>query len=477
VTWWHVSCSHQSSMKLTRPLDLTFDRGTLLLDALERSDPEAPVLTLDEIPGMRWDPRVCALRAPAMRYPQVLAALVRSGVAFADHLRPQLEAPLQLRAPTLRPYQQDALLAWQLAGAVGTVVLPTGAGKTHVALAAMADLAQPALVLVPTRVLLGQWAAQLREIHNGEVGIYGDGQRWRAALTVATFESAYRHMEQVGHCFGLVVVDEAHHFASGARAEALEMCAAPARLGLTATPPESAAERARLARLVGPVVCHLTVSELSGEHLAPMDHLRLFVDLGPQEYEVYRAARRVFSRAFRQFKLQRGSGRTWADFLEAAGATHDGREALRAFHLSRQVISTAAAKLELTGHLLRRHADERTLVFTADNAAAYALSRRLLIPAITCDIGRAERVAILEGLRAGRLRAVVSSRVLNEGIDLPDAGVGIIAGGSGGVREHLQRVGRLLRPRPGKRARIYEIVARGTYEEQHAERRRQALVA
>jgi superfamily II DNA or RNA helicase len=463
-------------MKLIRPLDLTFDRGTLVLGAPTSPLDLAGLLGAADLPRLRWDPRVCALRAPAMHYAEVRAALEQIELPFADHLRRPLQAPLQLTPPDLRPYQHDALLAWRLAGGVGTVVLPTGAGKTHVALAAMAELARSTLVLAPTRVLLGQWASRLREIYAGEVGIYGDGQRSLAALTVATFESAYRRMEEVGGCFGLVIVDEAHHFASGARAEALEMCAAPARLGLTATPPGEVAERARLTRLVGPVVCHSTVAELSGDHLAPLDHLRLFVDLGPQEYEVYRAARRVFSRAFRQFKLQRGGG-TWADFIEAASATHEGREALRTFHLSRQVVSTAAAKLELADHLLRRHADRRTLVFTADNAAAYALSRRLLIPAITCDIGRAERVAILEGLRAGRLRAVVSSRVLNEGIDLPDASVGIIVGGAGGAREHLQRVGRLLRPRPGKRAQIYEIVARQTYEEQHAERRRQALVA
>jgi superfamily II DNA or RNA helicase len=464
-------------MDLTRPLDLTFDRGTLLLSApLGPPDPAALPSAAD-VPGMRWDPRVCALRAPAMRYAEVRAALEQMELPFADHLRSHLATPLRVTLPDLRPYQHDALLAWGLAGRVGTVVLPTGAGKTHVALAAMAELARPTLVLAPTRVLLGQWAIQLREVYAGKVGIYGDGQRSCAPLTVATFESAYRRMDEVGGVFGLVVVDEAHHFASGARAEALEMCAAPARLGLTASPPEEVVERARLARLVGPVVCHSTVAELSGDHLAPLDHMRLFVDLGPQEYEVYRATRRVFSRAFRQFKLQRGCARTWADFIEAAGATHEGREALRAFHLSRQVVSTAAAKLELVGHLLRRHASGRSLVFTADNAAAYALSRRLLIPAITCDIGRAERVAILEGLRAGRLRAVVSSRVLNEGIDLPEASVGIIVGGSGGAREHLQRVGRLLRPRPGKRAQVYEIVARETYEEQHAERRRQALVA
>ena len=72
---------------------------------------------------------------------------------------------------------------------------------------------------------------------------------WRR-VTVATFESAYRHMDRLGNRFDLLVVDEAHHFGCGLRDEALEMSIADARLGLTATPPQrrggrSAACRAR----------------------------------------------------------------------------------------------------------------------------------------------------------------------------------------------------------------------------------------
>jgi len=460
-------------------MDLRFDRGTILLPKPESSSSVLGGLISRDLPGALWDPRVGAYRAPACRYRDLRAVLDQRGLTFVDPIGQRISAAghARVRPVTLRPYQEDALLAWRHAGETGIVVLPTGSGKTRVALAAVAALDRSTLVLVPTRVLLGQWITSIHEVRDGAVGVQGDGQRTLAPLTVATFESAYRRMDSIGDRFGLLVVDEVHHFASGARAEALEMCAAPARLGLTATPPDDAPGRAMLDRLVGPVVCHSTIADLSGRHLAPFDHVRLFVELGVQEFEVYRAARRVFARAYRQFRLQRGGARRWLDFVEAARATHEGREALRAFHLSRQVVSVAAAKISLASRLLQRHAVERTLLFTADNSAAYCLSRRLLIPAVTCDVGRAERDAILASLRAGRLRAVVSSRVLNEGIDLPDAGVGIITGGSGGVREHIQRVGRLLRPRAGKRAVVYEIVARGTYEEQHAERRRRSLVA
>jgi len=94
---------------------------------------------------------------------------------------------------------------------------------------------------------------------------------------------------------------------------------------------------------------------------------------------------------------------------------------------------------------------------------------------ITCDIGRKERDEALERFRRGTLRALVSARVLNEGLDVPDADVAIVVGGSLGEREHVQRVGRLLRPAPGKRALVYELVTRGTSEVRQARRRRAGL--
>ena len=93
-----------------------------------------------------------------------------------------------------------------------------------------------------------------------------------------------------------------------------------------------------------------------------------------------------------------------------------------------------------------RHAQDRVLVFTPDNATAYRIAREHLVMPITCDIGARERDAALDRFRRGDLRALVSSRVLNEGLDVPDAEVGILVGGTQGTREYVQRLGRLLRP-------------------------------
>jgi len=123
-------------------------------------------------------------------------------------------------------------------------------------------------------------------------------------------------------------------------------------------------------------------------------------------------------------------------------------------------------------HLLEEHRDDRSIVFTSDNATCYAISRRFLVPAITHQTKVSERSEILEGFAAGRYRAVVTSKVLNEGVDVPDANVAIVVSGSGSVREHVQRLGRVLRKVGDKRATLYELITARTGEAFTSERRR-----
>ena len=123
--------------------------------------------------------------------------------------------------------------------------------------------------------------------------------------------------------------------------------------------------------------------------------------------------------------------------------------------------------------LLRRHAGERIIIFTADNAAAYELGRRYLLPVLTHHTKSAERKQMLENFRTGDCPVLVSSKVLNEGVDVPEANIGIIVSGGSSVREHVQRLGRILRARPGKKAVLYELVNSATSELGVLNRRRE----
>lgn len=449
---------------------LRFDRGTILV-----ADPPRE-LDLAEAPGVRWDPRVGAHRAPASSYPTLKRWLLAGGNRFQD-----LAPPLRLVEEPwsdvdLRPYQEAALYAWELGHRRGVVALPTGSGKTRLALAAMHRTRLAALCLVPTRVLLDQWLREIGGVYRGAVGCYGDGVRRLAPLTVATFESAYRHMDQLGDRFHLLIVDEVHHFGRGLRDEALEMTVADARLGLTATPARDPSTAARLAELVGPTVFELAVADLAGGFLASFDVITLHVDLAPEERSAYVSLAAVFTSAYTDFRRIAPEA-SWVDFTHHAARTAEGRRALAAFRQMRRLLGFTQAKRRALDSLLGRHRDSRVLVFTADNDTAYAIAREHLVMPLTCDIGRREREEVLERFRRSELRTLVSARVLNEGLDVPDADVAVIVGGALGEREHVQRVGRLLRPSEGKRAVVYELVTRNTIEVGQARRRRQGLVA
>ncbi len=448
-------------------MHLRFDRGTILL-----CDPPAEA-DLSDLPGVLWDERVGALRAPAMHHGAIKGELVRRGVRFADGLGAPSALPGRWAEPLLRPYQDDAIWAWHRAGQRGVVVLPTGSGKTRLALAAMARAGVPALALVPTRVLLDQWVREVSGAYGGPVGCLGDGQRRLEAVTVATFESAWRQMERIGDRFGLLVVDEVHHFGDGRRDEALELCTAPSRLGLTATPPRSPSSD-RLRGLVGPTVFELSVGDLSGRFLARCELVTLRLDLDPEERGEWERAVSVYRPVLRAFQRECPNV-DWIDFVRASSRTEQGRQALAAFRRSRAVLAFPSAKRDAVAGLLARHAMSRVLVFTPDNATAYAVAREHLVMPMTCHISRVERAAALDRFRRGELRALVSARVLNEGIDVPDADVAIVVGGTQGEREHVQRIGRLLRPREGKTAVVYELVMRGTSEITQARRRRAGL--
>jgi superfamily II DNA or RNA helicase len=459
-----------SAGRIVSVVKLRFDRGTILLTEPPKD------LNLAELPGVLWDPRVGAHRAPAARHAELSRWLRDVGVEFED-ITPAPRSRMDAwSAVGLRPYQDAALSAWELAHRRGIVALPTGSGKTRLAIDAIRRTGLSALCLVPTRVLLDQWSREIAALYADPVGRYGDGARSLAPVTVATFESAYRHMGQLGDRFGLVIVDEVHHFGTGLRDEALEMMVAGARLGLTATPPRNTTVVTRLVELVGPTIFELAVADLAGGFLASFDIITLHLELSPDERAAYTALHSLFGAVHGEFR-RLAPDASWADFTCHAARSPEGRRALAAWRQLRRMLAFTQAKRRAIGSLLDQHRASRTLVFTADNDAAYAIARTHLVMPLTCDIGRKERDEALNAFRDGRIRTLVSSRVLNEGLDVPDADVAVVVGSALGEREHVQRVGRLLRPGEGKRAIVYELVTRGTIEVGQAYRRRQGLVA
>ncbi len=425
-------------------------------------------------PGSAWDERTRCHRAPALAYADVVRALVAAKTPYVDEARryDELAGGARIHREA-RPFQTEALEAWRRARGRGVVVLPTGAGKSHLAILAIDDKRRSTLVVAPTLDLVRQWFDLLGATFGGPIGLVGGGEHDVRAITVTTYDSAYLHMEHLGARFGLVVFDECHHLPSTGYSLAARACLAPYRLGLTATPERADGRDAELTQLVGPIAYRKDIVELAGEYLADYDVEHVSIELDPTERAEHDAERAIYREFVTSHGIRMSHPSGWGEFVMMSTQSADGRRAMAAYRRQRAIAFAPAAKLEYLELLLHEHRDDRAILFTQDNRAAYEIARRFLVPVITHQTKVRERSKILAGLAEGTYRAVVTSKVLNEGVDVPDANVAVILSGSGSVREHVQRLGRILRKKDGKRATLYELVTEATTETYTSERRRE----
>lgn len=439
---------------------LRYDKGTILAWGNVR------------IPNSSWDSRVEAFRALALYYPETIAFLRSSQLDFKDCVMDLPPCPELSGKTRLRDYQKEALKAWIAAGRRGVIVLPTGAGKTIVAMAAISHVNAPTIVVVPTIDLLEQWRTNLKKEFRVEVGAYGGGENCLKAITVSTYDSAYIRAEELGNRFLLAVFDEVHHLPAPSYSQIAELFAAPYRMGLTATYVREDEGHRLLPHLVGSIVFELGTADLAGTHLSNYTLEKIFIDLSPDEYTAYENNYEVFRKYLRRKGVKLRNARDFQRFIMRTGTDPYAREALLARNRALDIALNASSKIDALRALLAENADEKILVFTQHNKLVHQINRDFLIPAITHQTPKEERSDILSKFRQGVYTKIVTSRVLDEGIDVPDATLGVILSGTGSSREFIQRLGRLLRKKKGKRARLVEIVSRDTKEMKISKRRK-----
>lgn len=445
--------------------ELSFHQGTLLLKNFEYDfDP----------PCFLWDSRSRQWRAKAIYYDEIVQWLKSKEISFKDRATNITKLTLKLRMRlALRPYQKEAIQAWITAGGQGSVCLPTGSGKSWVALKIMEHVSKSTLVVLPTLDLMNQWYDLLCNAFGVEVGILGGGYHEIRDLTVTTYDSGYIHMDQYGNHFAFLIFDEVHHLPSATYSHIPEMSIAPYRLGLTATYERPDGLHGKLERLVGPKVYEKSIKDLEGEHLAEYETMKIAVDLTPKEKVRYEENQNIYDRYIRDKGIKFYGGDLKV-FLQESAYDPKARKAFLARLEARRIIMSAERKLEVLESLLKLHHQDRILIFTISNELVYQISEEFLVPAITHHTKTVERKDILERFRTGKYRILVTSRVLNEGVDLPEANVAIILSGSASPVEHLQRLGRILRKGKNKQAALYELVTRGTKESQISYRRRRS---
>ncbi len=430
--------------------------------------------------GMRGafarDKRAHFLRAKPIYFSALKQALQMQHtpfeLAFAE--RPALPFATSLSVDP-RPYQAEALARWQEAHNAGVVVLPTGAGKTLVAALAIHALGLWTLVVVPTLDLLAQWRVALAatlSLDPTQIGVFGGGAKEVQPITIITYDSAALYPRELRR-FGLVIFDECHHLPAPTYRLIAESAFTPLRLGLSATPERSDMAHEDLDFLIGPEVYRRSPADLTGgRYLAQYREERIDIALSPEDEAHYSELRKVYRTFLQRRRIIINSPEEFQRKVVYLSARDpEARAALLAWRESRHIAMNAPRKYAEIERLLQQHASDQVILFSEYNLVVDEISRRFCLPSITYKTPTEERRAILARFRSGQYTKLVSGRVLNEGVDMPDCRVAIIVSGNSTKREYIQRLGRVLRPKEGE-ALLYELITGGTTEEQIAKRRR-----
>jgi superfamily II DNA or RNA helicase len=452
--------------------DFHFDAGTLTLenwpaDAIRHFFPQIP---------WQWDPRIEKWRCDAVHYHRIdeIARVCQLDLGQLD-----LEEAISrnssihwpsITLPTPRPEQERAIAAWYHSRR-GVVVMPTGTGKTEVALHVMANTRCSTLIVAPVRDLMYQWHRRILRGLGYDAGILGDSHANVRPVTVTTYASACIHMQTIGDRFDLLIFDECHHLSGPIRSDAARQSIAKQRLGLTATLESSDSAMRAVDDLIGPIVYRLPISEVRGNTLADYDVVRIPVALNAPERARYdQLAEQIASYVYE--RRQQHPEFEWRDLSAESLTDGAASHILRAFREKQSIEERATEKFRVLEDLFRLHLGSPMLIFTGSNIMAREISLRFLIPCLLSHCGKRERLDYLEGLRDRRYPALVANQVLDEGVDLPEVKVAVILGGKSSTRQAKQRLGRILRRQGDARATLYEVVTEDTNEVKRSRKRR-----
>ena len=356
--------------------------------------------------------------------------------------------------------QRKALNAWWDKGAFGSIIAGTGFGKSRCGVLAVRHAIKDggrALVLVPTTQLQDQFAEEFRK---------WDAEHCLANTEILCYQSAHKLVDE--H-YDIVVCDEVHLGLSPVYREFFEKNTYSKLLCMTATLPEDDDYRKILNELA-PTCYRITLDECVELGLvAPYDIYCIPVEMTDEEKAEYKKANNLFV----QMKYRLGG---FDAFKQAQailkGAPGDKGAAAQFFNAIRQrkqVVQHAENKLEAAKELVDYHIDDKILTFGGTNEFTNLMADRLGGTAYHSGKTIAQRKKILEAFNRSSTSVLCSTKALNQGFDVPDVGVGIIAGLESKTLSMIQRVGRLIRFQEGKRGRIYILYVPDSQEEKWLE--------
>lgn len=388
-------------------------------------------------------------------YPAEDLAGYTQGDALAVQLREQTAAGHSF---VLRQYQSEAAAIYYAGGAErggsGVIVLPCGAGKTMVGMAAMVMDASHTLILTPNAISVEQWIRELLDkttLTADQVGEYTGQRKELRPVTIATYQTITYHKrgkdrgsslrDEYPHFaifesrnWGLIIYDEVHLLPAPVFSITAEL-QARRRLGLTATLVREDGRESEVFSLIGPKKYDVPWKVLERQGwIATAECVEVRILLDPA--------------------------------LRMEYALADARHKYR-------IAATSPAKYSVLEQLLHKHEDDQVLIIGMYLEQLERLQERYGFALITGETPARERSQLYNRFRAGELRRLIISKVGNFAIDLPDANVMIQLSGTFGSRqEEAQRLGRILRPKQdGQLAYFYTLVSRDTQDQEFSANR------
>lgn len=376
--------------------------------------------------------------------------------------------------PTLREYQKEAVDT-ALRNRHVMIVLPTGAGKTEVALAIINHYHKPAIIITPTITLVEQWVSRTKRYGGTATAVSSEGVKF-SPLTVITYASALRRLPEV-LTYDIVVFDEVHHLFSPEYRKIvqalLEIHDGTRLIGLTASPRAYGTEK-ELQDEIFPERYVQTVAERQKSEYGVKLRLRAIpIELTEDQQYYYDRAWKKYYEALRYFefnfqKMVRGTGSSNEKTRNTAysGITN--------YNHIKEMLSEDPEKIDNAAKLIRETPGQ-FILFGDTTKMVDVIYERLRDDGVNAvrihsnlKQNRKERETILEELRSGRAKALLGAIAIEEGLDIPNLDNAIFLSiVSPSERRAIQRLGRILRPAPGKQATLYIIYAKNTIEEKN----------
>ncbi|ABN70061.1 DNA repair helicase RAD25 [Staphylothermus marinus F1] len=384
----------------------------------------------------------------------------------------KLPYKIELRKVELRPYQREALEAWIKNNGKGIVALPTGSGKTLIGIAAIAQTSLRTLIITYTREQMFQWREQIYKYTTAEPGLVGliySREKRLAPITITTYQSGFRNIKELSPFFDLLIVDEVHHLPADKFRYIAIHSISRYRMGLSATPVREDGRHEELFPLLGGIIYYRSAAELANMgYLARYRVLTIKVGLRKDEKKLFEDLRKTY-------KVLSG-GRSFNEVLDSAlKGDEKAKNALRIHNQMRMILAKSKSKIDKAVEIAEKEyrRGSKIIIFTQYIEQAKEIAEKLNAYLLTGEVPVEKRKRVLEEFKNRDNGILVVTTVGDEGLDIPDANVGIIVSGTGSRRQFIQRLGRILRPKPnGVEARLYEIVLEKTPEEYHARKRK-----